>query len=82
MRIVILSRQPSLYSTRALAQAGRQRGHDVEVLDTLQFDIHLRRGASESCSTRAGPSARWTRSSSASGHRRRPMASPSSASSR
>jgi ribosomal protein S6--L-glutamate ligase len=47
MRIVILSRQPSLYSTRVLAQAGRQRGHRVDVLDTLQFDLHLRRGGSE-----------------------------------
>jgi ribosomal protein S6--L-glutamate ligase len=47
MRIVILSRQPALYSTRVLVEAGRRRGHDVEVLDTLQFDIHLRRGESE-----------------------------------
>lgn len=47
MRIFILSRQPSLYSTRALVHAGQQRGHDVEILDTLQFDLHLRRGASE-----------------------------------
>jgi ribosomal protein S6--L-glutamate ligase len=47
MRIVILSRQPSLYSTRVLVEAGRRRGHDIDVLDTLQFDIHLRRGDSE-----------------------------------
>ncbi len=43
MRIVILSRQESLYSTRALAEAGRARGHDVQVMDTLQFDIRLSR---------------------------------------
>src|SRR6516165_9166651 len=43
MRIVILSRQPGLYSTRALAEAGERRGHDVRVLDTLQFDILIRR---------------------------------------
>lgn len=47
MRIVILSRQPSLYSTSVLVQAGRSRGHHVEVLDTLQFDLHLRRGAAQ-----------------------------------
>lgn len=47
MRIVILSRQPLLYSTLALAEAGRARGHEVDVLDTLQFDVHLRRGESE-----------------------------------
>src|SRR5947209_13114363 len=47
MRIVILSRQESLYSTRMLAQAGRRRGHDVEVMDTLQFDIRLSRRSPE-----------------------------------
>jgi ribosomal protein S6--L-glutamate ligase len=43
MRVVILSRQPSLYSTRVLAEAARQRGHEVQVLDTLQFDIRVSR---------------------------------------
>src|SRR6059058_6185139 len=43
MRIVILSRQETLYSTRALVEAARGRGHDVAVLDTLQFDIGLSR---------------------------------------
>src|SRR5213080_3005221 len=43
MRIVILSRRPELYSTRALMAAGEQRGHDVRVLDTLQFDLCIRR---------------------------------------
>jgi len=43
MRIVILSRQESLYSTRALVEAARKRGHDVAVMDTLQFDLGLSR---------------------------------------
>src|SRR6059058_2918483 len=43
MRIVILSRQETLYSTRALVEAARGRGHDVAVLDTLQFDIRVTR---------------------------------------
>jgi ribosomal protein S6--L-glutamate ligase len=43
MRLVILSRQPDLYSTNALVEAARARGHEVRVLDTLQFDIRLRR---------------------------------------
>jgi ribosomal protein S6--L-glutamate ligase len=43
MRIVILSRQASLYSTRALFEAAHERGHEVDVLDTLQFDIRLSR---------------------------------------
>src|SRR5437660_11759034 len=43
MRLVILSRQESLYSTRVLLEAAQKRGHEVRVLDTLQFDIRLRR---------------------------------------
>ena len=41
MHVVILSRRPELYSTRALAEAARQRGHYVRILDTLQFDIRV-----------------------------------------
>jgi ribosomal protein S6--L-glutamate ligase len=43
MRIVILSRREELYSTRMLCEAGRARGHVVDVLDTLQFDIRVSR---------------------------------------
>lgn len=43
MRIAILSRRPDLYSTRVLLEAGEKRGHDVRVLDTLQFDLCIRR---------------------------------------
>src|ERR671936_1111199 len=41
MRLVILSRQETLYSTRVLVEAAKKRGHDVRVLDTLQFDIQV-----------------------------------------
>src|SRR5438128_5471590 len=41
MRIVILSRGPNLYSTQALVAAAEKRGHQVRVLDTLQFDIRV-----------------------------------------
>jgi ribosomal protein S6--L-glutamate ligase len=37
MQIAILSRSATLYSTRRLAEAGRQCGHDVYVVDTLQL---------------------------------------------
>src|SRR5438309_2331957 len=47
MRLVILSRQPDLYSTRALVEAGESRGHDVAVLDTLQFDVVISKGKPE-----------------------------------
>jgi ribosomal protein S6--L-glutamate ligase len=43
MRVVILSRQPELYSTRVLVEAAQRRGHAVRVLDTLQFDIRVSR---------------------------------------
>jgi ribosomal protein S6--L-glutamate ligase len=41
MRIAILSRRPDLYSTMRLVEAAQKRGHAVEVLDTLQFDIRV-----------------------------------------
>src|SRR4051794_24374010 len=43
MRIAILSRRPELYSTRALLDAAEKRGHDARVMDTLQFDLLIRR---------------------------------------
>ncbi len=36
MRIGILSREPGCYSTRRLVEAGVERGHQVDVIDTLQ----------------------------------------------
>lgn len=47
MRLAILSRKETLYSTNALVEAARQRGHEVRVLDTLQFDIRLSRRSPE-----------------------------------
>lgn len=35
MKIAILSRNESLYSTRRLVEAGRARGHEVDVIDTI-----------------------------------------------
>jgi ribosomal protein S6--L-glutamate ligase len=36
MKIAILSRNRHLYSTRRLVEAGEQRGHEVQVVDTLK----------------------------------------------
>ncbi len=47
MRLVILSRKESLYSTRVLVEAAQKRGHAVEVFDTLQFDIRVSRRTPE-----------------------------------
>ncbi len=41
MRIGILSRAPSSYATKRLRKAADDRGHDVQVLDTLRFAIDL-----------------------------------------
>ena len=35
MKIAILSRNSGLYSTRRLIEAGKARGHEIEVIDTL-----------------------------------------------
>ncbi len=43
MRLAILSRRAELYSTKALVEAAQSRGHEVEVMDTLQFDICISR---------------------------------------
>ena len=39
MSIIILSRNPNLYSTRRLVEAARQRKHHCEVIDPLKCDI-------------------------------------------
>ena len=39
MNIVILSRNPRLYSTKRLVEEGLIRGHEVEVIDPLKCDI-------------------------------------------
>ncbi len=39
MNIVILSRNPSLYSTQSIARAARHRGHNIRILDHMQCDL-------------------------------------------
>lgn len=39
MKIVILSRNPNLYSTRRLKEAGESRGHTVQIIDHTKCDI-------------------------------------------
>ena len=39
MNIVILSRNPALYSTQSLVNAARKRNHFVRVFDHMQCDI-------------------------------------------
>ncbi|GAA6137477.1 30S ribosomal protein S6--L-glutamate ligase [Arenicella sp. 4NH20-0111] len=35
MRIAVLSRNPNLYSTKRLVEAGQARGHQVDIIDTM-----------------------------------------------
>lgn len=39
MRIVVLSRNPQLYSTQRLIEAGKQRGHEVLIVDHSKCDL-------------------------------------------
>ncbi len=41
MKIGILSRNPKLYSTRRLVEAGKQRDHDMQVIDTLRCYMNI-----------------------------------------
>ncbi len=41
MKIVVLSRQPKLYSTQRLVEAGTKMGHDVQVIDHLKCNIEI-----------------------------------------
>lgn len=44
MKLAILSRSSTCYSTRRLREAAEKRGHNVKVLDTLRFAIDLEKG--------------------------------------
>jgi ribosomal protein S6--L-glutamate ligase len=41
MHLTILSRSPSIYTTRRLVEAARERGHRARVLDPLQVEMGL-----------------------------------------
>jgi len=45
MKIAILSRNPRLYSTKRLVEAGEKRGHEVIVVDPLKCDIEIQKKA-------------------------------------
>jgi ribosomal protein S6--L-glutamate ligase len=41
MKIAILARRPNLYSHRRLVEAGRQRGHEMHVINTLRCYMNI-----------------------------------------
>ena len=47
MKLAILSRNRTCYSTRRLREAAESRGHTVKVLNTLRFSIDLEEGRPE-----------------------------------
>jgi ribosomal protein S6--L-glutamate ligase len=47
LKLAILSRSPRCYSTSRLREAAVQRGHKVQVLDTLKLSIDLKKGQPE-----------------------------------
>ncbi|MDP3276513.1 MAG: RimK family alpha-L-glutamate ligase [Deltaproteobacteria bacterium] len=47
MHLLILSRKATLYSTRRLIEAARARGHDVSVIDPLEFSLVVSRKSPE-----------------------------------
>ncbi len=44
MKVAILSRGPRLYSTKRLRMACKERGHDVRILNPLNFSINVEEG--------------------------------------
>lgn len=44
MKIVVLSRNPNLYSTARIVEAGEQRGHEMLVVDHMKCDLIIERG--------------------------------------
>ena len=47
MKIMVLSRNPALYSTQRLMQAGRQKGHHMIVVDHMRCDMIINRNNPE-----------------------------------
>jgi ribosomal protein S6--L-glutamate ligase len=47
MKIVVLSRNTNLYSTRRLVEAAEKMGHEVEVIDFLKCCMVIKRGSPE-----------------------------------
>jgi len=41
MKLVMLARNPSLYSHRRIVEASRARGHEIDVLNTLQLHMNV-----------------------------------------
>ncbi len=47
MNILVLSRNPALYSTQSIVNAGRRKGHYMRVIDHMFCDLIMRKGKLE-----------------------------------
>lgn len=45
MNFLVLSRNPALYSTQSIVNAGRRKGHYMRVIDHMQCDLVIDKGA-------------------------------------
>jgi ribosomal protein S6--L-glutamate ligase len=41
MKLVMLARNPSLYSHRRIVEAARWRGHEIDVINTLHVHMNV-----------------------------------------
>src|SRR5262249_60739157 len=41
MKLVMLARNPNLYSHRRIIEAARQRGHEIDVVNTLHVHMNI-----------------------------------------
>ena len=41
MKLVMLARNPSLYSHRRVVEVARARGHDIDVINTLRVHMNI-----------------------------------------
>ncbi|MGB5554765.1 MAG: 30S ribosomal protein S6--L-glutamate ligase, partial [Flavobacteriaceae bacterium] len=39
MKLVVLSQNPDLYSTQRLMEAGREKGHEMQIIDHSKCDL-------------------------------------------
>ena len=43
MKIAMMARNPNLYSHQRLVEAAKERGHEIDIIDTLRVYINIDR---------------------------------------
>ena len=47
MKIAVLSRNANLYSTRRIIEAGKARGHEIQVIDHMKCSVVIQKSKPE-----------------------------------